>query len=138
MIVAGAPQDPERNPAFDSLLAGPRVRFVDVGFEELGPLLRAARLVVSVDTAGMHLAATMGAPTLCLASAPHVGEIVPSAAEIKPPNVHFMFQEMDCAGCLGKCIHQPEKGMFPCVARLPGERVADKVRALWAEAGDEG
>ncbi|MEK9726066.1 MAG: glycosyltransferase family 9 protein, partial [Rhodospirillaceae bacterium] len=79
VAVAGAPEDRRRNRNYESLLARPGVSFEDAPFAQLAPRLRAARLVISVDTACMHLAALMGAPTLCLASAAYVGEIVPYA-----------------------------------------------------------
>ncbi len=137
VIIAGAPDDLSRNPEFEPLVERSGVEFSDLGFQELVPLLRAARLVVSVDTAGMHLAVALGARTLCLASAAYVGEIVPYADEIKPPNVHFMVHQMDCAGCLGNCIHDAESAMYPCVARLDQGRVVEKAVGLWSEAANE-
>ncbi|MCB2102978.1 MAG: glycosyltransferase family 9 protein [Rhodobacterales bacterium] len=114
----GAPGDLDRFPEFRALLDRPGVTFDASRFAELVPLLRAADLVVSVDTALMHLAAAVGAPTLCLASAAYVGEIVPYDDAIMPPNLRVMYEPMPCEGCLGDCINLPRKGMYPCVWHL--------------------
>ncbi|MFQ5763505.1 MAG: glycosyltransferase family 9 protein [Rhodospirillales bacterium] len=134
VVVTGAAGDMDANPEFKALLDLPGVEFDDSGFRELVPLLRAARLVVSVDTALMHLAVAVGAPTVCLASAAFVGEIVPYDPAVRPPNARFVYHSMPCEGCLGDCILAPEDGMFPCVARLAEDRIMAEVEAMLAEA----
>lgn len=124
VALLGAPGDLERNPEFKSLLAQANVSFDARPFKDLLPSLRAARLVVSVDTALMHLAALSGAPTLCLASAAYEGEIVPYPAETCPPNLRFLMAEMACKGCLGICIHPDHERLYPCVAQLDAEEAA--------------
>ncbi|CAA6605179.1 conserved hypothetical protein [Rhodospirillaceae bacterium LM-1] len=124
VALLGAPGDLERNPEFSRLLARPNLTFDARPFKDLLPSLRAARLVVSVDTALMHLAALSGAPTLCLASAAYAGEIVPYPAETCPSNVRFLMAEMDCRGCLGDCIHPDHERIYPCVAKLNGAEAA--------------
>jgi hypothetical protein len=131
----GAPGDIERNPEFAALLALPGVSFDGAGFAELVPTLRAAALVVSVDTALMHLAVAVGAPTLCLASAAYVGEIVPYAPEVAPPNMAVVYHDMPCRSCLGACRLPPEDGMFPCVARLDGDAAVAAALGLLAGGG---
>lgn len=134
VVVTGAAGDMDANPEFKALLDLPGVEFDDSGFRELVPLLRAARLVVSVDTALMHLAVAVGAPTVCLASAAFVGEIVPYDPAVAPPNARFVYHSMPCEGCLGDCILAPEDGMFPCVARLDEGRIMAEIEAMLAEA----
>lgn len=131
-VITGAPGDLGRNPDFKALVNRPNVRFDSSTFEEIAPLLRAARLVVSVDTAMMHLAVALGAPTLCLASAAYVGEIVPYDEAVTPENAHFLYLSMNCEGCLGDCTHPLEKGMFPCLAALDANAAVNKVRELLA------
>lgn len=132
VVIAGAPDDPARNPDYAALLARPGVAYDAATFEALAPRLARARLVVSVDTAAMHLAVALGAPTLCLASAAYVGEIVPYAPEVAPGNAHFMYTPMDCQGCLGDCILPAENGRFPCVARIVPAEAAARVGELLA------
>jgi len=122
-VIAGAPGDLDANPEYNFLLENPNVEFDGAVFVDLAPKLKQAQLVVSVDTATMHLAVAVGAPTICLASAAYVGEIVPYAPEITPENVRFVYTPMDCEGCLGSCHLPAENGMFPCVARLPETRL---------------
>lgn len=131
-VIAGAPTDLERNPAFRALLDLPGVVFDGSTFQGIVPLLRAARLAVSVDTAMMHLAVAVGAPTLCLASAAYVGEIVPYDPAVAPPNMHVVYHDMPCRGCLGACVLPKENGMYPCIARLDAADVLGKVKALLA------
>lgn len=133
VIIAGAPGELDKNPDYKPLLNQAHVRYDDSKFIDLAPVLKAAKLVISVDTAAMHLAVALGAPTLCLASAAYVSEIVPYAPEITPPNAHFIYTPMDCQGCLGDCIHPAEDGMFPCVARIETEPVLAKTDALLAD-----
>jgi ADP-heptose:LPS heptosyltransferase len=130
--VTGAPGDFERHPEYRALLAPPRVRFDTSTFAELMPALRAARLVVSVDTALMHLAIAAGAPTLGLASAAYVGEIVPYDPAVIPKNVRFLYATMPCEGCLGDCPFPPERGMYPCVAKLDPATIAREAARLYA------
>ena len=128
VILTGAPGDLIKNPEFKSLLNLPSVEFDSSTFEDLVPLLRAAKLVISVDTALMHLAVAVGAPTICLASAAYVGEIVPYDEAIAPKNVRFIYHSMDCEGCLGNCIHPAKNGMYPCVALHNEKQILAVVR----------
>ena len=130
VVITGTPGDLDRNPEFLPLLELPGVEFDSSTFADLVPLLRAARLVISIDTALMHLAVAVGAPTLCLASAAFVGEIVPYDPAITPSNAHFVYHSMPCEGCLGVCVFPAEDGAFPCVARLDGDAVIAKVKEL--------
>ncbi len=137
VILTGATQDLDRNPEYRVLLKNPRVTFDSSTFEEVVPLLRAADLVVSVDTALMHLGIAVGAKTLGLASAAFVGEIVPYDAAISPENAHFLYHSMPCEGCLGACDQPLEMGIYPCVARLDGDEIISKIRELLGHPADQ-
>lgn len=131
MRIAGHPSDLDKNPDYRPLLELANVSFEPAPFSQLAGILRGARLVVSVDTACMHLAAALGVPTLCLASAGFVGEIVPYADEVMPGNLKVLYQPMDCAGCLGDCRLSPVNSMFPCVAALDSDAIlADIARMV--------
>ena len=127
VVITGATGDLDGNPEYRKLLEDPRVSFDSSTFAGITPVLRAATLVISVDTALMHLAVATGTPTLCLASAAYVGEIVPYDPAITPENAQFLYQPMDCEGCLGACIHPLEEGMYRCVAALDGAKVLEAV-----------
>ncbi len=128
--ITGAPGDLDQNPDYRPLLDIPNVTFDDATFEGIVPSLQAADLVISVDTAMMHLAVAVGAPTICLASAAYVGEIVPYAPEITPDNVRFLYHGMPCEGCLGDCHLPTDQNMYPCIARLGEEAVLAIVKEL--------
>ena len=130
IIVSCASGEILKNPSFRPLLNRANVFLEEANFEQLIPILRGVRLVVSVDTAAMHLAAAVGTQTLCLASAAYVGEIIPYAAEITPDNVTFIYTKIECQGCLGNCILSTERGMFPCVSRILQSEVLSKVQKL--------
>tara|TARA_R110002110_G_scaffold110803_6_gene276127 strand:- start:2323 stop:3441 length:1119 start_codon:yes stop_codon:yes gene_type:complete len=126
----GAPGELDANPDFASLIARPNVNFDTSSFEQLVPMLRGAALVISADTAVMHLAAAVGARTLCIASAAYVGEIVPYAGEVLPDNLTVLYQSMACEGCLGDCRFEAIDEMYPCLAQLPVSDVHDAVDRL--------
>lgn len=130
--LAGHPSDLDKNPDFRALLDLPNVEFEGAPFDRLAGIIQGCRLVISVDTACMHLAVALGAPTLCLASAAYVGEIVPYAPEITPANAHFLHQPMDCRGCLGNCGLPSHRGMYPCVADLDPDVILGTVADIIA------
>ncbi|MBI5165778.1 MAG: glycosyltransferase family 9 protein [Magnetospirillum sp.] len=132
VLLAGHPGDLDKNPEFRSLLERPNVTFEGAPFERLAGILMGARMAISVDTACMHLAAALGVPTLCLASAAYVGEIVPYAEAVMPANLHVLYTPVDCKGCLGACWFPPEDGMYPCVAALDPDLVLGAVRDMVA------
>ncbi len=132
--ITGASGEMAANPAYKGLLGRPNVRFDDATFQDLLPMLQRARLVVSVDTAVLHLSVAAGAPTLCLASAAYVGEIVPYAPELCPAYVDFYYKPMSCEGCLGDCIHPLQNGAYRCVAELETETVVAKALGLFEGA----
>ena len=135
VVLSAAPGDLDRNEEFRELLSLSGLSLDTTSLEEKASLLRAASLVVSVDTSLMHLAVGVGAPTLCLASAAHVVDSVPYDPRITPDNVTFLYFDMPCRGCLGNCILPFEDGRYPCVARLDEDRIIAEVRSLIGERG---
>jgi len=127
VLMAGHPRDLERNPEFASLLDLPNVRFEGAKFRDLAPILAQASLVISVDTACLHLAVAVGAPTLCLASAAYVGEIMPYAPELAPARFEVVRAECPQQGCLGACVYPARDGMYPCIGDLDTEKVVRMV-----------
>ncbi len=130
---AGAPGEDTRNPEYQGLFSDARVSYDDTTFAELVPKLRSARMVVSVDTAFLHLAIAVGTPTLGLASAAYVDEIVPYAPACMPSNARFVYHDMPCRSCLGDCTLPAEGGRYPCVARLSETEVVRAVTDLIAD-----
>lgn len=133
--VAGHRNDFDRNPQFAGLLKLPRVSIDATGFDVLAPVLLASRMVIGADTAGVHLSILLGVPTLVLASAAYVGAGVPYDERIAPANAHFLYQPMECQGCLGHCHYPLEDKMLPCVAQLDIDLVMQTVRDMIARGG---
>lgn len=133
--VAAHQSDIDRNPDFVPLLARPHVHLDTSGFDHLASKLLGARMVIGADTAGMHLSILLGAPTLCLASAAYVGAGVPYDDAVIPANAHFLYQPMECEGCLGKCPFKPVRSMLPCVAAIKTETVLDTIADMIARGG---
>ena len=129
----GGPGDLDKNPRHRTLLQLQNVSFNDWGFEQLIPVIQRASLVLSVDTATMHLAVGLGVKTLCLASAAYVGEIVPYHDTVAPRNGHFLYTPMKCEGCLGNCIYPTTNNMFLCVSKIDKRVVLETVVTLLSE-----
>jgi ADP-heptose:LPS heptosyltransferase len=127
IVVSVGPGDLARCPEYNALLEISEVVADHRSLLEKLSLFRGAQMTVSVDTSVMHLAAGSGAPTFCLASAAHVVDSVPYDERIRPENVTFLYQEMDCQGCLGACIHPLKEDRFACVDALTPERVVAAV-----------
>jgi len=135
IILSTGPNDLARAPHHQALADMPEVKIDATDMESKAALMRGAALVVSVDTSVMHLAVGVGAPTLCLASAAHIVDSVPYDSRMTPENVRFEVPEIDCAGCLGNCIHPLEGGRYLCLQQLTPERVVNAAREMLAAQG---
>jgi ADP-heptose:LPS heptosyltransferase len=130
LIIACASNDMDENQEYLKIADVNNIMIDNSTFEDLVPKLKQAALVVSVDTATMHLAVGLGTPTVCIASAAYVNEIIPYAPEITPNNVRFVYQSMACEGCLGNCCLPLQEGRFPCVMRIEIPRILTTIDEL--------
>jgi len=127
-VLIPGPDDLARNPDYRVLLE--RARLDIRRFPDLIALLRAAKLVVCVDSAVMHLAQAAGAPTLGLATAAYLGEVTPYEPEADPGNAHPLWVPMPCQGCVGDCRRPFVGEQYECVSRLDPETAIAKMREL--------
>lgn len=117
VVVSAGPNDLARAPRHVPLSEVPGVRVDTSSIKDKAALLRGAALCVSVDSSIMHLAVGVGAPTLCVASAAHIVDSVPYDPRMMPENVRFSVPEIECAGCLGNCIHPFKDGRYLCLSQ---------------------
>ncbi|MDA8232123.1 MAG: glycosyltransferase family 9 protein [Magnetospirillum sp.] len=127
-VLSCGPGDLDRNPDFVGFAGDPRVTIDATSLAEKTALLARASLVVSVDTSVMHLAAILGTPTLCIASAAHVIDSVPYDPRMNAGNVRFILADVDCAGCLGNCNRAHAGERYPCVDAIGAETVEAAMR----------
>lgn len=137
IVMTAGPNDLKRAPRHQALADHPSVEVDDTDLKAKAGRLRGAALVVSVDTSIMHLAVGGGAPTICLASAAHIIDSIPYDSRMMPDNVTFMVPEIDCAGCLGQCIHPLENGRYRCLGQLTTDNVLARAREILAARAAE-
>jgi len=130
VVLSCGPGDIERNPDFAVLLDDPRVSADGSSLEAKAAWLGGARLVVTVDTSALHLAALCGAPVICVASAAHVVDSVPYDPRMNAGNIRFVVADVECAGCIGNCVRPLAGDRYPCLDDIAVETVAAVMRQL--------
>ena len=90
-------------------------------------LLNACKVVVSMDSANMHLASLVNTPVVCVWGATHpyagfngYGQNLANAVQI----------DMDCRPCSIYGNKPCKKGDYPCMNSIPPKVVVEKVRNL--------
>lgn len=86
---------------------------------ELTEIISQARLVLTNDSAPVHIAAATGTPSVCILGGGHFGRFLPYTPEQQTnaslPQV--LFDEMVCYGCRWQCVYTLEDtSAVPCVA----------------------
>jgi len=91
-------------------------------------LIRGASLLVGNESSAVHIAASVGTPSVAIVGGGHFGRFLPypaGAAVEAPVPVH---REMPCFNCNWLCSQPHEAGAaYPCVAGVPVSGVLNKV-----------
>lgn len=103
--------------------------------DALVALIRGARLVLTNDTAAVHIAAATGAHAVCLGGGWHWERFVPYPATLGPvaDTVHTVSvaDEMSCFRCRGYCsVPHPAGGPRPCLERISVARALETVERV--------
>lgn len=94
---------------------------------ELAAVMGGARLVVSNETAGAHMAACVGTPCVCILGGGHFGRFLPYPTPplAGRPLPLSVWHPMPCFGCDWNCIYPvPEGEPTPCITGI-------SVQAVW-------
>jgi len=111
----------------DGRVSGAVVKTGSLG--ELAAAVRAARLVMTVDTVTAHLAAAIDAPMICLLGGGQYGDFGPWSSS---PRQRWVTQPLSCYGCDWRCT----RPSVECLLTIAAPRVASEVeRALGLPAG---
>lgn len=102
---------------------------------DLIPVIGGATLLLSNETAAIHMAALLGTPAVCIAGGGFFGRFIPygpsSLMQYRPPAVAV--HRMPCFRCNWRCPFPPgEEGAMPCIAAV----TVDEVLALALEQLD--
>jgi ADP-heptose:LPS heptosyltransferase len=100
--------------------------------ESLAATIAGARVVVSNDTAAVHIAAAVGAPAVCVLGGGHYGRFLPYPEQYGGPGQGplpaAVTHPMECFGCGWVCGYHPPAGSpYPCVERVSVDDVWARV-----------
>lgn len=96
-------------------------------------VIAGARLVVGSETSGLHMAAALATPAVCILGGGHYGRYVPYRTEtpVAQPLPMAASHPMPCFGCNWACIYDvPPDQPKPCVAGISPETVWQAIEAL--------
>jgi ADP-heptose:LPS heptosyltransferase len=88
---------------------------------ELTEIIRQAQLVLTNDSAPVHISAATGTPSVCILGGGHFGRFLPYSPERRTSLVypHVILDQMACYGCQWQCIYAfQDKGVVPCIASI--------------------
>ncbi len=86
----GSPELLERTPKIKALLERPNVALENTDLARALPMMLAARLVIAVESAPMHLAAISGVPTLGIVADEGNGDVLPYPLEGGPAKARIL------------------------------------------------
>jgi ADP-heptose:LPS heptosyltransferase len=88
-------------------------------------IIKKAKILIGNETSGIHIAASVQTPSICILGGGHFGRFVPYPDEInsnfKPIHV---YEQMPCFNCDWNCIYQIGKETtVPCIKNITVDRV---------------
>ena len=84
-------------------------------------LVENSSMYCGIDTAGFHIAWTLGIPTIGIFGGGHFGRFTPTL-----PPVIIVYHKMDCYNCYWNCIYNEAK----CITSINANNVIDKIEHL--------
>ena len=101
---------------------------------QLIEIISGAKLIITNETAAVHIAAAVATPAVCILGGGHYGRFMPYpdklAANNKPLPVPVTHR-MDCYGCNWQCSYPVKSGEpMPCIARITVDDVWKSVKTL--------
>ncbi len=99
---------------------------------QMTSLIGKASLLVSNDTAALHIGVAVGTPTVGVLGGGHFGRFLPYQVEQrdKRPLPEIVWHAKPCFGCNWQCIYPVESGFaVPCIEEVSLTQVWDAVRS---------
>jgi len=91
---------------------------------ELVELIRGAQAFIGNDTSGIHIAAAVGVPAVCILGGGHFGRFLPYPSSIEGPKPVAVFHAMACYGCNWNCSQPYIRGeAVPCIRSVGVQEV---------------
>lgn len=101
--------------------------------DELVGVIAKASILIGNDTSGIHIAAAVSTPSVCILGGGHYGRFMPYRVEKKiAGNVPVpVFYKMDCFFCNWRCIYSLQKGNpAPCISHITVDSVWKTVEEI--------
>ena len=98
-------------------------------------IIKKAKILVGNETSGIHIAAAVQTPSVCILGGGHFGRFIPYPDEIisqfKPLAI---FEQMECFGCNWNCIYQIGKETtVPCIKNITIDKVWHEIQGKITE-----
>jgi ADP-heptose:LPS heptosyltransferase len=133
-VVCGGPSDLELAETLCTQSTAPLLNWAGrTDLAQLAAVLSTARLLLTNDTAAVHIASACGVPTVCLVGGGHYGRFMPYEVEMVTgqPLPRAVFHAMPCFGCLWKCIYERTSGdPVVCIAKVDSGQVWRQVSEI--------
>ncbi len=99
---------------------------------EFVEVIRRAKILVSNDTAAVHISAAVGTPSVCILGGGHYGRFLPYSLETENSTTPVsVIHKMDCYNCNWICTQPSKKGKAaPCIANIRVEQVLNVVKQI--------
>ncbi len=132
-VVCGGPEDRALGEAVARLAGTPLENLAGgTTLDALAGVIAGAELVVTNETSGVHMAAAVGTPSVCVLGGGHFGRFVPYRIETPlqgRPLPLPVVAPMPCFGCDWQCIYPISAGdPAPCIGGIGLEAVWTAVR----------
>lgn len=101
--------------------------------DELIAIIARAHFVIGNETSGVHIAAAVSIPAVCILGGGHYGRFMPYQLEVKTvkPLSVAVNHKMDCFNCNWHCIYNVPPGKAaPCVANVSVDMVWKEVENI--------
>lgn len=91
----------------------------ETSLTEMVGLISSAQMIVTNDTSGIHIAAAVGTPSVCIVGGGHFGRFLPYPQELVGNKPHVVNYDMECYGCNWCCSKPHERGCaVPCIGNI--------------------